>query len=240
MRKLTLNDDANLFIITTYTPNKPPEPIWTPFGTSKEIFVNKVLKPTQPSEIGSESYRASLSRAFNRAKQQIFFNPDMTKFITLTYAENMEDPDKLLYDVKLMIKNQKRSTPTVKPKYLYIIEKQERGALHVHMIANDFLETYQNRNGHPSITYWPHGINSILDIKGADTNFKPYLYLFKYMKKSQRIGDSFIHSSRNLNNFTELTDFEFHKKLHEKTFSEEVQQGYLDKTIKRSYYKKRQ
>ncbi len=237
MKKLYLNDKANLFILAEYYQPKK-RPFDTPFGTATEIYTNTVLKPAKQSEFGSEAYRASLSRAFNRAKKQIYFNPDMNKFITLTYAENMQDMDKLLYDVKQMIKTQKRQDDKLQAKYLFIVEKQSRGALHVHMIANNFLDTYKNKNAYKSITHWPHGFSSILDITDLDSNFKPYLYLFKYLKKSQRIGKSFTHTSNNLKNYDFLTDFHFDKRLHELQFKERTQLGYLDRHIEKVYYKK--
>lgn len=237
MQKLHLNQSANLFILSTYAKTKR-EVVTTPFGTVPVVYVNKILKPSKKSEIGTESYRASLSRAFNRAKQKIYFNPDMTQFVTLTYKENMQDTEKLLYDVKQLLKKESRHG-SKDQKYIYIIERQERGALHVHMIANEFLTTHKNKNGYPSCTYWTHGFSSVLDIKGADSNFKPYLYLFKYMKKAQRIGNRFVYSSNSVNNFDYYTDFEFEKKLYDLQFTENVQLGILDRKIKKQYYKKR-
>lgn len=237
MQKLRLDHQGNLLILSTYGKTKR-EVITTPFGTVPVVYVNKILKPSKKSEIGTESYRASRSRAFNRAKQKIYFNPDMTKFITLTYSENMQDLDRLLYDVKQLIKKEARHSEK-EIKYIFTVEKQQRGALHVHMIANDSFKTFKNKNNHDQLYYWKHGFSSVLDITGADSNFKPYLYLFKYMNKAQRIGNRFVYSSKNTNNFEELTDFEFDKKMHDLQFSENIQQGYLDRFVKKHYYKKR-
>jgi len=162
---------------------------------------------------GTKSYWDGLQRAFNKAKAQIYFNPDMTNFITLTYAENMQDIDQCLKDVKLFIREQRRANERLHPagsgratplKYIFIMEYQKRGALHVHMISNNFFTLHENKNGYNSLTLWKHGYSSILSINDFDNNFRPYLYLFKYMKKSQRIGKSFVHSSRNLTNYTQL------------------------------------
>ena len=159
---------------------------------------------------GTKSYRDGLQRAFNRAKQQIFFNPDMKYFITLTYAKADNTIDEVQRDVQLLLKKEKyqaeRLSPAgsgrIAPKYIYIMEYQKRGSIHVHMIANNCFTLQVNKNGYDELVYWPKGFSSVLTIKDFDNNFRPYLYLFKYMKKAQRIGKSFIHSSRNLNNYT--------------------------------------
>jgi len=174
----------------------------------------KQNKRTQ-SQFGTKAYRDALQRAFNKAKMQIFFNPDMQNFITLTYADNMTDIEQCLKDVKSFMKQQRRANEQLTPagsgrskpiKYIFIMEYQKRGALHVHMIANSVFTLKVNHNGYNSLVHWTKGFSSILHITDFDNNFRPYLYLFKYMKKSQRIGSSFVHSSRNLNNFTTLEE----------------------------------
>jgi len=81
-------------------------------------------------------------------------------------------------------------------KYIYVFERQKRGAIHIHMVTNGGFQLQINKNGHRELKNWPHGFTSVLDIKDFDNNFKPYLYLFKYMQKAQRIGKSFIHTSK--------------------------------------------
>jgi len=236
MSNLIINDKSNLFIFNTYIKNKIPL-IYTPFGVTSPIYTHSLLKPRSISQIGSEAYRSSLSRAFNKAKQKIYFNPDMVKFITLTYSKNQQDYEQVLTDVKIFLKTEKRLNKNT-IKYVYVLEEQQRGALHIHMIATDSFQTEKNKNGYDSLKNWKHGFTTIHDIKNTDNNFKPYLYLFKYMKKSQRIGGRFVHSSRNTNNFEKLTDFEFNKLEHELVFTENLQLGYLDRKIKKQYYKK--
>jgi len=174
---------------------------------------SKILQqlPRQEAHYNTKSYNDGLQRAFNKAKEQVYFNPDMTNFITLTYAENQQDLEQVMLDIKQFIKYEKRqrSNPVCngrdrKLKYIYILEYQKRGALHVHMIANNSFTTYRNKNGYQSLKYWTKGYSSVLQISDFDNNFRPHLYLFKYMKKSQRIGKSFVHSSRNLTNYTVL------------------------------------
>jgi len=174
-------------------------------------------KPRQPhkkgltrdeSQFNSKSYNDGLQRAFNKAKRQVFFNPDMNQFITLTYKGKDHTPEEVLQDIKIFIEKESRSDRAKrgKLKYIYIMEYQERGSIHVHMIANNLFTLQVNRNGYRELTYWTHGFSSVLQITDFDQNFRPYLYLFKYMRKAQRIGKSFVHCSRNLNNFYEIKD----------------------------------
>lgn len=235
MKSLIINNNADLFILSSYKKNKTKIE-HTPFGDASPIYSHSILKPRQPSEIGTESYRTACSRAFNHAKQQIYFNPDLTKLVTLTYAKNQTDYNQVLEDVKYLIKKEKRNNNKIK--YIYVLEEQKRGSLHVHMITTNNITTHKNKNGYDSVTFWSHGFSSILDIKHTDKNFKPYLYLFKYMRKSQRIGGKFVHSSRGLNNFEKLTDFEFDEKVHQHFHTEITHNKYIDKIFKKSYYKK--
>lgn len=172
-------------------------------------------RPYRPSQatkrteavFGSNSYLDALQRAFNVVKTRVFFNPDMDRFITLTYKGKNHTPEQVLYDVKQLIKTEKRNH-SKSLKYIYIMEYQKRGSIHVHMIANSNFTFRKNKNNYDELTYWKHGFSSALKISDFDKNFRPYLYLFKYMKKSERIGKSFTHSSRNLDNYKNISDNE--------------------------------
>lgn len=175
-----------------------------PSMASHAIKLCGITKPRSSSSFGTKAYRDALQRAFNRAKEQIYFNPDMQYFVTLTYAGIEQDIEKAMYDVKQLVKNERRNGNT-DLKYIYVFEWQKRGSLHIHMITNEKLTTYINKNNYKSLTYWKHGYTSMLTIDDFDDNFRPHLYLFKYMRKAERIGRSFIHSSRNLNNHSSFT-----------------------------------
>ncbi|AXH78848.1 MAG: RNA replicase [Circular genetic element sp.] len=136
---------------------------------------------------------------------QVFFNPDMKYFVTLTYKGATHKIDDVMYDMKIWLKHERRNHENLK--YIWVAEYQARGSIHVHMITNANFSMRKNKNGYDEITYWADkiGFTSVLHITNFDRNFKPYLYLFKYMRKAQRIGKSFLHTSRNINNF-EKTD----------------------------------
>jgi hypothetical protein len=92
--------------------------------------------------------------------------------ITLTYAENMKDTEKLYKDIVLFIKKLKYKYG--KLEYLIIIEPQERGAFHAHVLIK-FTEKdkiYIPSNELAKI--WGHGFIKIKSIKGVD-NIGVYL-----------------------------------------------------------------
>jgi len=194
----TLNTSQKAILISSHHYRSKPRP-------------KREYKPRTEAQYNTKSYNDGLQRAFNKAKLQIYFNPDMKYFVTLTYRGTNHTPEKVLNDVKVLIKRESRQSRSPDgqsgaktAKYIYIMEYQKRGSIHVHMITNDFLSLQVNANGYRSLKFWPHGFTSVLTINDFDENFRPYLYLFKYMRKAQRIGKSFIHASRNLNNFYEV------------------------------------
>lgn len=189
--------------------------------------------PRKQAEFNSKSYRDSLQRAFNTVKKQVFFNPDMNQFITLTYAGKNQTSDDVLYDIKQFIKKERRQT-TKQIKYIYILEYQKRGSIHVHMIANDALKKNINKNGYYELTNWNKGFSSVLSINNTDKNFKPYLYLFKYMTKTEKIGKSFVHSSKNLKNYAEVDADSLDFSKYNTVYQEVTESKFLD--VKKTYY----
>lgn len=161
----------------------------------------------QVSNFGTDSYSRSLRRAFSRAKMLAFFNPDLTQFITLTYKQQNNTPEQVQSDIKRFLRLQRKNKKTPL-KYIYVLEYQKRGSIHVHMVANDVLDCETNKNGYLSVKGWYSGFTSVkqIHISQFDNEFKPYLYLFKYMSKAQRVGKSFIHCSRNFDKI-EVVDY---------------------------------
>lgn len=242
MKKLIINENSDFFI-KVIQPKIDRLKISDPFDDFSYKTLNyynkKVWEIMEIPVDKQASLRASRARSFSRAKKQIFFNPDLRYFVTLTYKENMQDYEKLLTDMKVYFKTERRNGK--EPKYLWVAEKQKRGALHVHMICNDFITLEKNKYNKLTLKHWPHGFDNIEDItiydkKNTDLNFKPFLYLYKYMNKSERVGGRFVHTSRNLNNFQELTDFNFDKKQKKHLYTELSTMGDIDTTIKRVYY----
>lgn len=181
---------------------------------SKRILSSSRTLSRSESQLGTKSYDDACQRAFQRAKQQVFFNPDLQLFVTLTYKSNMLDENRAMIDFKRFIRKQRKMSGC-ELKFVYVFERQKRGAIHIHGIFSRGFLVSINNNGYQQLKYWSHGFTSVLPIEKTDSGFKAYLYLFKYMRKSQRIGRSFVHTSRNLNSFKEVPYEQFDEYLYE-------------------------
>jgi hypothetical protein len=76
----------------------------------------------------------SVRKSFNRLKMLINCNGaenNRIRFLTLTYAENMQDNKRLMGDLEIFHKRLKKLYGCYE--YIYVKEKQERGAWHIHM-----------------------------------------------------------------------------------------------------------
>lgn len=92
--------------------------------------------------------KVTLNRARNNIIRLANSNPDLTTFITLTYKENFKDLKKskshLNYFFKKLMKYYKGL------KYLYVLEFQERGAIHYHLLCNLSIEFKTSHRGRKS------------------------------------------------------------------------------------------
>lgn len=206
--RLLSSFDNTSFLLSTanyqYFSSKPKKSILHP---SIQLLFPELIHEQKRniSIIGTDDYSRSVRRAFSRAKLLAFFNLDLTEFITLTYKDNMQNPAQLIRDIKMLVKQTKR-TSNITPKYIYTIEKQKRGALHVHMIANKAFRYQINKNTRLELKDWHKGFTNVQTLSNFDNDFKTYLYLFKYMGKAQRVGSTFIHCSRGFDK-TKVCDY---------------------------------
>ncbi len=110
---------------------------------------------------------------------------DWKSFITLTYAENMEDVAKSKKDLEYFVKNIKKVKKDFK--YIAIPEFQKRGAIHFHLLTNlslqdnNIITKQKNNNKYYDVKYWNKGFTSYEDISG-DVK-KIVGYISKYMTK---------------------------------------------------------
>lgn len=115
-----------------------------------------------------------------------FGRPYISKFLTLTYAENIQDLDKTNEDFTLFMKRlnyqifkSKRSII----KYLVVIEFQKRGAVHYHLVL--FNLPYMDREIYFSVfeKAWGHGFVNVKTVPDRGVG----RYITKYMTKSDDV-----------------------------------------------------
>lgn len=110
---------------------------------------------------------------------------DWKSFITLTYAENMQDILKAKKDLEYLVTNVKKYKKDFK--YIAIPEFQKRGSIHFHLLTNlskeDNIIYIQKRNNknYYHIKYWKKGFTKV-DFICNDIK-KIISYISKYMTK---------------------------------------------------------
>ena len=156
--------------------------------------------------------KVTLNRARNNIIRLANSNPDLTTFITLTYKENMQDLSKskkhLNYFFKKLTKDYKNF------KYLYVLEYQERGAIHYHMLCNLPIEFITAKRGRKSQVqkeyeqwfskaYWSN--RGFVDVRNLSSegndNAGKYIsaYLVEDLMSLDLQGNKCFGYSRNLN-----------------------------------------
>lgn len=110
---------------------------------------------------------------------------DWETFITLTFADNIQDIKTANTRFRYFIDKVRRLKKDFK--YLCITEFQKRGAIHYHLLTNinindnTLLYTQEDNSKFKHIKYWNDGFTSIEEIKGDAK--KVVGYISKYMTK---------------------------------------------------------
>lgn len=118
-------------------------------------------------------YAEGIARTLENIRNLINCNvsePDACRWVTLTYAENMQDTKRLYEDFHSFWKRFKRwcvSKGFLIPEYISVIEPQGRGAWHVHAFfiwsgKAPFIENKELRR------LWSHGFVSVKAVKDCD------------------------------------------------------------------------
>ena len=122
-----------------------------------------------------ESIRKTFKELIYLIRHNFTSNSENQLFITLTYAENMEDKGKLYNDFKNFYKRLKRRYKGIKFDYILVAEPQERGAWHIHLMLKADKPLYI----HDSVIreLWGHGITQAERLKSDDVG-KYYVAYF--------------------------------------------------------------
>lgn len=157
-----------------------------------------------------ESRKKSNIRARNTLRRIISSNfNNNSKFLTLTFRENLQDIEEANRCFKLFTQNMNRHLKSKdKPKLLYaaVIEYQKRGAIHYHLICN-----LKGVGANTIRDCWKRAVGKYegnIDIKNIRHVDNVGAYLVKYMTKADAderlIGKKLYQTSRGLKKPKEL------------------------------------
>lgn len=129
----------------------------------------------------AERNETSLKRTQKKIRHLIEANliPMKDVHITLTYKDNVQDFSKLSHDMDIFIKRLRRLVD-VKFEFLYVLERQDRGALHVHLLIFGNGEKIKI-DSKALIKKWQHGRCHIKRAHVAQARYLSY-----YLTKSNR------------------------------------------------------
>ena len=140
------------------------------------IVTGEVIECRQSST--REDNRVSLKRTIKRLRDLIncnFEGADNELFITLTYRENMRDYKRLYKDFVKFYQKLKRKYKDIVFRYIYVIEPQERGAWHIHLLLKALNMDYLFIDNDSVISeLWGHGFTKTKRLSGVD-NVGAYL-----------------------------------------------------------------
>lgn len=159
-------------------------------------------------EASEEDKQINRGKVFSRAKRDVrrLINANIgefSKFITLTFRENMTDIKKANYEWK-KFKQRLETKIGYKLQYLAVIEFQKRGAIHYHCVM--FNLPYIKNKDLSSI--WGNGFVKINNIDKVDN---VGAYVCKYMTKTdddRLLGQKMYFTSRGLEKPVEIKEKE--------------------------------
>lgn len=170
-------------------------------------FYGRANAPYTSAETKRENRAKIARRARETVRRTINANPQLNKFLTLTYAENMTDIDRSRKELDNFFKRLKRQFPRFA--YVCVIEFQKRGAVHFHLLCNlPFVDVKALAE------VWGHGFIKLNRIDNVDN---VGAYVTKYMTKENMderlIGYRSYSMSRGLNQPQEYTTEEIEEAL---------------------------
>lgn len=129
----------------------------------------------------------TLIKARNNIIRIVSTNTDFKTFLTLTYADNMQDLKKSKEHLDYFFKKLKKDYKDLK--FIYVLEFQERGAIHYHLLINiNLVKAYKGKKSkeHKEIEnkfnkkYWNRGF---IDLKALNNSNGAAKYLASYLVK---------------------------------------------------------
>lgn len=144
-------------------------------------------------EVKADNRGKIAQRARQTVRRYANANPQLNKFLTLTFAENITDLDYARYEFDKFIKRVKTRYATFQ--YIVVVEFQKRGSVHFHLLCN---LPYIKVNKFASV--WKHGFIKINKLDNVDN---VGAYITKYMTKDnideRLVGRKCYSMSKGLN-----------------------------------------
>lgn len=183
---ISVTDSGTTFKIT-HCPFRPPMEQRAVRINEQYYYVpsKQDIREYKPkSEVKGDNV-SSVRKSFNRLKAIINANCDdvgKVRFVTVTYADNMTDSKVLYSDMKYFIKRLRDELPMFE--YVYVKERQARGAWHVHM-----LMFFENKAPYIKSSYiaekWQHGTICNVQAIGRNDVNNVGNYLCAYLTESK-------------------------------------------------------
>lgn len=149
----------------------------------KKISGNEMLNLTTGEIIqckisdSREDNIISLRKTISRLRDLIncnFFGADNELFITLTYKENMTDYKRLYKDFDNFYKKLKYKFKDIEFCYISVVEPQQRGAWHIHLLLKSLNKDYLYIDNSLIANLWGQGFCKTKRLLGVD-NVGAYL-----------------------------------------------------------------
>jgi hypothetical protein len=146
----------------------PPGKKYIPLGNGKYRTLDGEIKEMKVSDNKGDNL-SSLKKTFKRLRRLIMNNfkgGDDQLWLTLTYAENMQDVKRLVSDFRQFIKKLRRKYGQLE--YISVIEPQERGAWHYHVLlkTSDGSPLYIENDD--IYRKWKHGFTKTKRLSESD------------------------------------------------------------------------
>lgn len=178
------------------------------FPTGSEYFINGYREVFMDGHVGTIDLNApvvargdgdrekNILRAARRAKTMVRRRCKMIQadcMLTLTYRENMLDPDRMQADFKAF---RKRLESLCDFPYVAVMERQQRGAIHLHIACRQFPFMLRDRSGSKVKSYnlirsiWRSVVgsdNGNIDLtkpRGHNSAHRVASYISKYVAKN--------------------------------------------------------
>lgn len=181
----TVTQAGNIFKVATISNVNTKQTILRlPDGENYIVVSTGEIKEIQHTENRAQNIN-SLRRSFDRLRMLVNANtsrPERCRFVTLTYRENMTDPDRLYTDFDKFIKRFRYFCDKQKygkPEFIAVPEPQARGSWHLHIILIFFeLKRAPFIPNDTLARLWGHGF---VHVRALDNIDNPGAYLTAYL-----------------------------------------------------------